>query len=166
MALAPGLPSDPLDPHRTCSQTIARKFRGATGGARRIVRRDGILSGRWHLEGTCIPIAAIKADAQFGRVELLCQYSFMQLTDEEIDAILVFAFPAIDKVAIDLSLSSLALRCLCGEEAYGAAVIAPSRRSHAVSCICGRTWRLRVVPELEAGDEDWLGPNLQIDQFR
>ena len=165
MALAPCLPAKPADPHSTRSQTIASQSADPVG-ARRIVRCDSILSGRWHLEGTTIPIAVIRADAQFGRAELLRQYKFMRLTNAEIDAIVAFAFPPLDEVAIDLSLSSLTLRCVCGEEAYGTAVIVSGRRSHAIACICGRTWRLSVTPELEAGEDDWLSPVLSIDQPR
>jgi len=153
MALASRISSESTGPCGTCNQTIARQSTVSPGGARRIVRSDDVLSGRWHLEGTVIPIAVIRADALYGRAELLQQYRFMRLTDDEIDAVLSFEFPPIDAVAVDLSQSSLTLRCVCGEEAFGATRIVSGGQSHSISCICGREWLLSLTPEPETSDD-------------
>lgn len=63
--------------------------------ARIIVRDDDNLSGRWHFEGTTIPIAVIVSDHDFGHDELKVLYRFMHLTDEEIMAGLAFEFPVV-----------------------------------------------------------------------
>jgi hypothetical protein len=149
MALVHQVPTESHNSPDSSTPTVQRHVPAGFGRARNIVRRDSALSGRWHLEGTAIPIAVIKADAQFGRAELLQQYAFIQLTDEEIDAILQFEHPPVDEVAVDLSLSTIMVHCVCGEETFGVARVTPA--SHAISCICGRKWRLSVTLELDAG---------------
>ena len=112
---------------------------------RAIVRDADMLSGRWRFAGTTIPIAAIRSDLQFGRAETLRQYTFMHLTDAEIDAVLAFPFPEIRETRIVVQYASVTVNCACGEDIHRAA----ERPMHdVIACVCGRNWRLSVSPAL------------------
>lgn len=113
-------------------------------GTRAIVRSPELLSGRWHFEGTSIPIAALLSDYRFGRDAALEQYRFMKLTDEEIDAALAFAFPVVRAATIQVQYAALVLRCECGEDLQ-ATVAWP--HTEPIACVCGRTWHTPVAIE-------------------
>jgi hypothetical protein len=108
---------------------------------RKIVRDPGILSGRWRLEETMTPIADIRREAHLGRAGLKERYATINLTDEEIDAIMAFIFPAIREPSLSLSVErdNLTVNCVCGESTPGS--------GPEIECPCGRNWR--VTAEIE-----------------
>jgi len=112
---------------------------------RAIVRDDEVLSGRWRFDGTTIPIAAIRSDLRYGRAETRAQYKFMHLTDEEIDAVLAFAYPVVRHAGLDVEYASVVVECVCGEDT-AMATLHPS--SETVVCVCGRKWRIMIESEL------------------
>lgn len=111
---------------------------------RAIIQHPDILSGRWHFEGTSIPIAALLADYRHGRGATLDRYRFMQLTNDEIDAALAFAFPVVCEPAVEFQYAAIMLRCECGEEIQ-TTVTWPG--SADIVCVCGRCWRTPVGVE-------------------
>jgi len=113
--------------------------------ARNIVRDDDILSGRWHFEGTTIPIAVIVSDHDFGHDELKDQYRFMHLTDEEITEALAFEFPVVRVPIAFVEYASIAMECVCGEDTRKAAT---SPGIEIIECPCRRTWNVAITPEL------------------
>jgi uncharacterized protein (DUF433 family) len=113
--------------------------------ARAIVRADEILSGRWHFEGTTIPIAMIVTDSAYGQSEVKEQYRFMDLTDEEIAVALAFVFPTIRPVEVTVQYASLTVNCECGE-ATSKAATGPAIES--IACPCRRVWHLRLASDL------------------
>jgi uncharacterized protein (DUF433 family) len=115
--------------------------------ARAIVRDADVLSGRWHFEGTTIPIAAIVSDHQFGRTEVMEQYHFMHLTDEEITNALLFEFPAVREPMAFVEYASITMECACGEDTRKAATT-PAIES--IECPCRRTWTVAIEPRLES----------------
>ena len=115
--------------------------------ARDIVRDADILSGRWHFEGTTIPIAAIISDHDYGHDELKDQYRFMNLSDEEIKAAMAFEFPEVRDPVAYLEYASVTMECVCGEETRKAAT---SPEVETVECPCRRTWHLVITPELRS----------------
>ena len=123
--------------------------------ARAIVRDDDVLSGRWRLEGTTIPVAAIRSDLRYGRAETKAQYKFMHLTDEEIDAVLAFDYPVVRHAALDVEYASVVVQCVCGEDTP-MATLHPN--SETVVCVCGRKWLILIESEL-------LNPFGPSDQF-
>ena len=119
---------------------------------RNIVRDPEVLSGRWHLEGTHVPIADIRRRAQFGhgRDEIKRLYAAIDLTDEELDAIMEFVFPAIRQPSVDVQQGSATVHCECGEDTPG------ELGGHAdgeIECPCGRTWRVTAKLERLSGPE-------------
>lgn len=112
--------------------------------SRPIVRDPDKLSGRWHFEGTTIPIATLVADYQYGRDEELEQYRFMQLTSEEIDAALAFDFPTVRDATIQVQYAALVLGCECGEDMQ---TTAAWPNVEFVDCLCGRRWHIPLQLE-------------------
>jgi hypothetical protein len=106
---------------------------------RRIVRDPDTLSGRWRLEDTMTPIGDIRREAHLGRDALKERYAAIELTDEEIDAILAFIFPAIREPSLTIERDEPTVHCVCGEHTSG-----PGPN---IECPCGRTWH--VTAELE-----------------
>jgi len=106
---------------------------------RKIVRDPDILSGRWRLEGTTTPIADIRREASLGRDGLKERYAAINLTDEEIDAIMAFIFPAIREPSLTVEPDEVTVHCVCGESTLG-----PGPQ---IECPCGRTWS--VTAEME-----------------
>jgi uncharacterized protein (DUF433 family) len=113
--------------------------------ARAIVRDDGVLSGRWHFEGTTIPIAAIVSDHHFGHSELKTQYRFMNLSDDEISAALAFTFPVIRPSLAFVDYASITVSCVCGEDTHKAAT---GPEVQMIECPCRRTWSIDLAPVL------------------
>jgi hypothetical protein len=111
---------------------------------RSIVRNDNVLSGRWVLDGTEIAIAAILADYKLGREACLETYASSFLTEDELDAIIAFEFPAIRDVAVRVEHYSVTIHCECGEDTT-VAEIWPTGH---VECICGRVWDVVVTARL------------------
>jgi hypothetical protein len=107
--------------------------------ARKIVRDPDILSGRWRLEDTMTPIADVRREARLGRDGLKERYAAINLTDEEIDAIMAFIFPAIREPSLTFERDERIVHCVCGESTSG-----PGPN---IDCPCGRTWH--VTAELE-----------------
>jgi hypothetical protein len=107
--------------------------------ARKIVRGPDILSGRWRLEDTMTPIADVRREARLGRDGLKERYAAINLTDEEIDAIMAFIFPAIREPSLTFERDERIVHCVCGESTSGP--------GPTIECPCGRTWH--VTAELE-----------------
>lgn len=101
---------------------------------RKIVRDPEILSGRWRLEDTTTPIADIRREAHLGRGGLKERYAAINLTDEEIDAIMAFIFPAIREPSLTVGLEDVTVHCVCGEATPG--------HGPEIECPCGRTWHV------------------------
>lgn len=116
---------------------------------RAIIRHPRLLSGRWHFEGTTIPIATLLADFQYGKEEALEQYQFMELTAEEIEAAIAFAFPAVREASVGVHYAALVLSCECGEDVHSTAAWPNVER---IRCLCGRRWRVPLGLERDAED--------------
>ena len=116
----------------------------ATRALRGIVRDASILSGRWHLAGTCFPIAEIKADYQASPAAADGSYRYRDLTDEELAAVLAFPFPAFRETQVGLLQGAFVVECECGEDTPAALI---DIRTEAVGCICGREWWIRMYAE-------------------
>jgi uncharacterized protein (DUF433 family) len=114
---------------------------------RKIVRDPGTLSGRWRLEGTQVPIADIRRHADLSRTALKHRFADIGLTDEEIDAVMSFSFPAIREASVTIDQTAVTVHCECGEHT-GQRPTAPETE---ISCPCGRTWRVRVELERVSG---------------
>ena len=119
---------------------------------RNIVRDPEVLAGRWHLQGTHVPIADIRRCAQFGqgRDEIKQLYAAIDLTDDEIDAIMEFPFPAIRKPSVDVRQGSATVHCECGEDSPGEI---SSNGDGEIECPCGRVWRVTASLERLSGPE-------------
>src|SRR4051794_31241226 len=100
--------------------------------ARPIVQDSGHVSGRYHLDGTDIPVALIKADLADGD-DVMDRYRFINLTEEECESIQSFDFPATREVTLRQIYLVLVLECPCGEEQ---ALYGEQGRQTVVSCIC------------------------------
>jgi hypothetical protein len=111
---------------------------------RKIVWAGEEVHGRYHLEGTDIPLALIKADIVDG-IDVLQQYSFLKLTENERDAIDAFPFPPIRDLSLRQTYIVMVLECPCGEDVtlYG-----EQNPQAVVDCVCGRSWSvgLSVTP--------------------
>ena len=112
--------------------------------ARKIVWVGDDVFGRYHLEGTDIPLALIKADILEG-IDVLSQYSFINLTESECEAIRTFPFPPIRNLSLRQTYIVMVLECPCGEDVtlYG-----EQNPQTVVDCVCGRSWSvgLSVTP--------------------
>jgi hypothetical protein len=122
---------------------------------RAIVRHGDILGGRWRLEGTSVPIALIRSDAQLGQAETLRQYRFMELTAAELSDVLAFAFPEVRGSRLMVNYASVTIHCVCGEDTPGTSV---GPRMSDVHCICGRVWQLETVQHLVNGETNPYPP--------
>lgn len=118
------------------------------GPMRSITRNMDALSGRWCLDGTCIPIAQIRADARkFSRQNLIKTYSSIVLVDDELDAIVAFEFPAVRDFGLNISYASFFLECVCGEDTP----LLMKGSTAVIQCICNRKWEVVVGAELLEG---------------
>jgi uncharacterized protein (DUF433 family) len=107
---------------------------------RPIVRDPDILSGRWRIDGTQITVAAIREDRELGIPEIRRHYRGAYLTEAEIRAALNFEFPPVREPGVDIYLSSVTVRCECGEDTP-LATTGPDMR---IECVCGRQWRVSL----------------------
>lgn len=112
---------------------------------RQIARDENILSGRWHFEGTSIPVAAVVADFAATGLGSTSTYRFAGLSQEEIAAALTFEFPAVRPVEAEIQYVSVSVDCVCGETTRRAV---PAPQDVEITCPCRRTWRVTVTPEL------------------
>jgi hypothetical protein len=116
---------------------------------RRIVRTEGTLYGRWHFEGTAIPIAAIRADA-CARIDAFEEtYRAAGLTDEEIGLALEFDFPDVRNAELHAQYVVATIACSCGEVNH---LTLSGFNEGEVDCSCGRLWRTCL--ELEPAEHD------------
>ena len=115
--------------------------------ARDIIRDPDILGGRWHFNGTSIPVAAVPTDHAHGSAELDGSYRFMQLTDDEIANALAFDFPAIRESRMETQYASVLMHCECGENTPKATTWPTETQ---VDCACGRTWVVEMTFRLLA----------------
>ena len=117
---------------------------------REIVQHPLVMEGRWRLDGTTIPIADIRRDGiRMGRENAKRAYGFLELTDEEFDAIIAFDFPAVRELVLHLTSAAVRMECVCGETTPAAS----QNGMVDVLCICGRTWRVRITAQLLIGDD-------------
>lgn len=110
--------------------------------ARAIIRDPEILSGRWRLAGTMVPIADVRRMGG-DRAAIKRRYRDIQLTDEEIDAIRAFEFPAIRDPGVTVHPTTISIYCPCGE-----VTDIPNGESIRGDCPCGRSWRVSAAIEL------------------
>ena len=110
--------------------------------ARAIVRDPEVIGGRWRLAGTLVPIADIRSQTAIGREQLKRRFELIQLTDEEIDAITTFEFPALRDPAVSVHATTMTIYCPCGE-----ATDIPRDEVVKGDCICGRIWRVSATIE-------------------
>ena len=115
-----------------------------TSPPRGIVRDAAILFGRWHLAGTTFPIADIRADHQAALAPANGSYRYMDVTAEELAAVLAFPFPGIRETRVSVTQGIYTVACECGEDTYAAL---HDLRTEPVCCICGREWWIRVYAE-------------------
>jgi len=115
-----------------------------TPALRDIVRDAAILSGRWHLAGTTFAIAEIKADFQASQAAANGSYRYMDLTAEELAAVLAFPVPGIRDAQVSLLQGIFTLACACGEDTPAALT---DVSTETVACICGREWWIRLYTE-------------------
>lgn len=111
---------------------------------RKIVRDPEIHSGRWRLEGTDVPIAEIIRSGHLERGALKEQFLAIKPTDDEIDAIFAFEFPAIRKASVRVDGSSVVMSCECGESTEKDNTVGGTTD---ITCPCGRTWRVAASIE-------------------
>ena len=116
---------------------------------RRIIRDERKLYGRWHFEGTAIPIAALRADATARLDAFEETYRAAGLTDEEIEMALEFDFPDVRKAELHAQYVVATVACSCGEASY---LTLSGFSEGEVDCSCGRLWRVCV--ELEPAGHD------------
>ena len=128
---------------------------------RPIVRDPNILVGWWRIDGTEIAIAAIRPDYAQGMDDIKRQYRFAHLTDEEIQAALVFEFPAVREPDVKIHLSSLTVHCECGEDTPQAA--GAGNQVQMITCVCGRRWRVSLHVERDRGQSSCDGSTGAID---
>jgi uncharacterized protein (DUF433 family) len=114
---------------------------------RRIIRDEGTLYGRWHFQGTAIPVAAIRADAAARINAFEDTYRVAGLTDEEIELALEFDFPDVRKTELHAQYVVATLECSCGEVRH---LTLSGFNEGEVACVCGRHWRACLM--LEPGD--------------
>ena len=81
---------------------------------RPIVRDANILSGRWRIDGTMIPVADVRNDYRFGH-DGAGDYHFQDLSRAEITAALNFIFPAIRTTEVEMPYGVVSIECECGE---------------------------------------------------
>ena len=110
--------------------------------SRRIVRDERILGGRWHFEGTHIPIGAIRADALAGMDTLMRTYRRAGLTEAEIILALNFAFPDVRDPELRAQYAAVTVLCSCGEESH---TTVSGFDDADVLCACGRCWGIRLA---------------------
>jgi uncharacterized protein (DUF433 family) len=109
---------------------------------RRIVRDKSIMGGRWHFEGTHVPVAAIRADALAGVDALMRTYRHVGLTEADILLALDFDFPDVRETELVAQYAAVTVMCQCGEETH--ATISGFDRAE-VRCACGRDWCVRLA---------------------
>ena len=86
---------------------------------RAIIRDDDILSGRWHFDGTTIPIGAMRLHRK-AYVGPEHEYAYLDLTSDEISAGLAFDFPSIRELGLQMVYAGFTLLRECGEETHQA----------------------------------------------
>lgn len=111
---------------------------------RAIVRDDEILSGRWRIDGTMIPVAEIRRHVDAYPALSPEAHVFPTVSIEEVDAALAFAFPAIREPNVQSMYGTIVISCVCGEEIFMTMTALPQTR---INCACGRQWNAEVVVE-------------------
>ena len=117
--------------------------------ARSIVRDTDVLNGRWRLAETMVAIADIRRNAHLGRDALKERYAIILLTDEEIDAVMAFVFPAVRDPGVSIHSTSITVHCPCGE-----VTDVPREAIVKANCVCGRVWRVSADIELMEDPDD------------
>ena len=116
--------------------------------SRAIVRDPEVLSGRWRLAGTMVPIADIRRQAGIGQEKLKVRFDAIDLTGEEIEAVMAFEFPVLRDPAVSVHTSTMTIYCPCGESTD-----IPRGEGVKGDCVCNRIWRVSATIEpYEEGD--------------
>jgi len=100
------------------------------------------MGGRWHIEGTGIPIAAIRAEASADMSELMQIYQSAGLTEEEVMLALRFEFPEVRAPELWSQYAAVSVACSCGEETH---TTLSGFDIKEVLCACGRLWCIRLT---------------------
>jgi uncharacterized protein (DUF433 family) len=110
----------------------------------RIIMRDSnILDGRWHFQGTSIPIADVRNDFRSSSPAEQRDYAFPSLSHQEIQEALSFDFPVVRGTEVDVLYASVVVHCECGEDTPQAS----SWPVSVVDCVCKREWRITISIE-------------------
>jgi len=110
-------------------------------GARPFVRDTSVLGGRWAIEGTAVSVAQVRYDLErMSRDDVLRSYQFINLTDAEIDQIMVFPFDPIRDLTLQTTYASVTVGCVCGEDTP----MVITQTKDVAHCICGRDWKLQA----------------------
>ena len=106
---------------------------------RQIIRDDTILGGRWHLEGTTIPVAQIRQDfLSLGMQSFGETYAFLNLTETELQRINSFPFEPVRETHLDTEYATITIACECGEDT----LVGMRGAIGSAKCICGRNWEV------------------------
>jgi uncharacterized protein (DUF433 family) len=118
----------------------------ADAGPRAIDHDPDVLFNRWHFVGTEIPVAEVILDFQSENDRSSEIYQFLDLTSDEIQAALSFAFPATRTVSVSSALMVMTVACECGEDTHRTMT---EDWTGDVECVCGRIWSvvLTLVPK-------------------
>ena len=114
---------------------------------RAIVRDPEVLSGRWRLAGTLVPIADIRRQASIGEEKLKVRFEAIELSSEEIALVMAFEFPVLRDPAVSVHTTTMTIYCPCGE-----ATDVPRGSLVKGDCVCGRIWRVSAT--IEPYDDD------------
>lgn len=111
--------------------------------ARTIIRSPDILDGRWHLEGTEIPIGEIQQTFLTTHDGPKETFRYAELSAEDIAAALDFAFPPIREAWVDLRPAMVQANCVCGE--HSTTITTGEDNKAELHCVCGRSWTVQVL---------------------
>jgi hypothetical protein len=110
--------------------------------ARRIVRDESIMDGRWHFEGTLVAIGAIRAEALSGVDTVMRTCQRAGLTEAEIRLALDFTFPDMREPELRGQYAFVTVICSCGEETP--VTVSGFDEAEAL-CVCGRCWGVQLA---------------------
>ena len=108
---------------------------------RSIIRDPNILDGRWHFEGSTIPVGAVRIDraAYIGPAH---DYVYLDLNTEEIASALSFSFPFVRDLGVQMVYAGFTLLCECGEDTHQ--TMSGFETVH-IRCLCGREWTVQLL---------------------
>ena len=103
------------------------------------VRDDNILGGRWHIEGTTIPVAQIRQDyISLGKKSFQETYAFLNLSEIELQRVNTFRFDPVRETELSREYATIIIECECGEDTP----VGMRGAIGSAKCICGRNWEV------------------------